>query len=554
MKRKTVSGIMLALLLIGMLTLAFNVQPVKAEPRTIVVPDDYPTIQEAINIANPGDTIYVKVGNYLEHIEIRKPIKLLGENKYNTIIYTTGYQGFWGLIEVRSTNNVTISGFSIKNYTMGIGMGIFMESCRECKISHNIILNHQYGIDMREGSNSNLIEGNVVSNCSIYGIVINRDSENNTLRNNSLVNNDMNLGVFSLYNDIDSSNTVDGKPVYYWVNQKDKQIPRDAGYVALINSTNIVVKNLTITHNQGVRLEYTNNSTIESINVSDSLRGIHLRHSHNNIITSCTLTNNTDGIRMDYSNQNNIKGNTISNNWNDGIFLSASNANIFVNNIISIDWKYSNSFSIWSHATGNLIYHNNIVHRYGRGVRVITSSPNFWDDGYPSGGNYWSDHVCTGNPSDGSQPYIIDANNIDHYPFQDPNGWLKCTLTIYSSPSGVIFTVDGVSRTTPWSGTYSEAASVSLVMPETHDGYVWSYWLEDGDTNRTKTVTMDTDITLTAVYTRPPPVGGKATPINIPMNKPETPALWIWLSTIVLSLAVTLFYVKKRKRHTEIIS
>jgi len=50
----------------------------------------------------------------------------------------------------------------------------------------------------------------------------------------------------------------------------------------------------------------------------------------------------------------------------------------------------------------------------------------------------------------------------------------------------------------------------------------------------------------------PPPVGGKATPINIPMDKPETPTLWIWLTTITLSLVVTVVYVKKRKRHTEI--
>jgi len=47
----------------------------------------------------------------------------------------------------------------------------------------------------------------------------------------------------------------------------------------------------------------------------------------------------------------------------------------------------------------------------------------------------------------------------------------------------------------------------------------------------------------------PKPVGGKATPIHIPMNKPETLPLWIWLTTIIFSLVVTVVYVKKRKRH-----
>jgi hypothetical protein len=82
------------------------------------------------------------------------------------------------------------------------------------------------------------------------------------------------------------------------------------------------------------------------------------------------------------------------------------------------------------------------------------------------------------------------------------------------------FTVDTVSRTTPWSGTYIEGTSVSLVMPKTHDGYVFSHWLEDGDPSRMKTVTMNTNITLTGVYATKP-VGGKALPINMPIIKPE---------------------------------
>ena len=53
----------------------------------------------------------------------------------------------------------------------------------------------------------------------------------------------------------------------------------------------------------------------------------------------------------------------------------------------------------------------------------------------------------------------------------------------------------------------------------------------------------------------PLPVGGKATPINMPIIKPELQIPWIWLSTILLAVAVmTVVYVKKRKRDTEIIS
>jgi rhodanese-related sulfurtransferase len=123
-------------------------------------------------------------------------------------------------------------------------------------------------------------------------------------------------------------------------------------------------------------------------------------------------------------------------------------------------------------------------------------------------------------------------------------------LWVYSSPTGVTFTVGGVSLTAPWSRTYDEGVLVSLEMPETYDGYVWSQWLEDGDPNRIKTVTIDTNITLTGVFTLIPPsptVGGQAIPINIPLDKPELQIPWIQLSTILFLLIATLIYVKKRK-------
>jgi hypothetical protein len=47
---------------------------------------------------------------------------------------------------------------------------------------------------------------------------------------------------------------------------------------------------------------------------------------------------------------------------------------------------------------------------------------NSWDNSPVDGGNYWSDHTCDGNPSNGSQPYYIDNYGVDQYPFEDPIG------------------------------------------------------------------------------------------------------------------------------------
>lgn len=62
--------------------------PVKASFRTIVVPDDFPTIQEAIYNASAGDTILVREGTYDEgkSIEINKTLTLKGEDANNTIV------------------------------------------------------------------------------------------------------------------------------------------------------------------------------------------------------------------------------------------------------------------------------------------------------------------------------------------------------------------------------------------------------------------------------------------------------------------------------------
>ena len=64
--------------------------PVNASSSTITVPDDYPTIQEAISAANEGDTVFVKKGNYdgpiSQTIVIDKTISLIGEEAEDTKI------------------------------------------------------------------------------------------------------------------------------------------------------------------------------------------------------------------------------------------------------------------------------------------------------------------------------------------------------------------------------------------------------------------------------------------------------------------------------------
>jgi len=68
----------------------------------------------------------------------------------------------------------------------------------------------------------------------------------------------------------------------------------------------------------------------------------------------------------------------------------------------------------------NRIYHNDFVDNKKQ-VQSYSSS-NVWDDGYPSGGNYWSDYNGYDSNHDGigDTSYFIDENNTDHYPLMVP--------------------------------------------------------------------------------------------------------------------------------------
>ena len=100
------------------------------------------------------------------------------------------------------------------------------------------------------------------------------------------------------------------------INQQDKQIPDDAGYVGVVNSTNITVKDLTLSHNRkGVLFVYTNNSKIENVSVSNNDDGIYLYFSSNNNLTGNTANSNNDyGIYLQFSSNNTLNNNTMSGN------------------------------------------------------------------------------------------------------------------------------------------------------------------------------------------------------------------------------------------------
>ncbi len=149
--------------------------------------------------------------------------------------------------------------------------------------------------------------------------------------------------------------------------------------------------------------------------------GIFLDNVINGQIDNVTTENNGAGIRLRYSSNNNIM-NSILLDDNLNIELVSNSSNNIINNCTF--YVYGGGIGIFSGSDNNHIYHNNFVnngHTYDDGT-------NYWDNGYPSGGNCWSDYIgidnyqgenqdIPGSDGIGDTPYyIIGDSNRDRYP------------------------------------------------------------------------------------------------------------------------------------------
>ena len=111
-------------------------------------------------------------------------------------------------------------------------------------------------------------------------------------------NNARNFGISSsnlsnYVNDVDSSNTVDQKPICYWVGVTEKIVPSDAGCVILVNCVGIIVQGLNLNKNQnGILLAFTHNTIIKN-NLIGSSEGVGLYYSSNCIISNNQISGDT---------------------------------------------------------------------------------------------------------------------------------------------------------------------------------------------------------------------------------------------------------------------
>jgi len=173
-----------------------------ADPITIIVPDNYTTIQGAINNASSGATIFVRKGTYYEHVVINKTITLVGEDRNSTIIdgYETG-----NVIHIRA-DNVTVKGFTLRNSGMYLYSGVFVDHSTGSVITNNIVIYNSEGIGLLYSS-SNVVCDNTISSNS-DGIYLYSSSSNVVSGNTIFSSNYVGIDLYSSSNNVVSGNAI----------------------------------------------------------------------------------------------------------------------------------------------------------------------------------------------------------------------------------------------------------------------------------------------------------------------------------------------------------
>ena len=402
----------------------------------ISVPKIFPRIQNAIDAAYPGDTIFISEGTYAEgQINVEKPLTLLA----NGSVMLDGLQK--GHVFYITANNVTIKGFMILNSSTSwsIFSGVYLDKVQNCKIERNTIANTSTGIHVRDSDGNYIYANNITKDASEglwawCGIHL-WASGRNTLRENNLSGCEFNFFVLGtrlsdFIQDIDSSNMVEGKSIYYLINRENLLIdpsmfPR-VGYLALINSTNVTVRDLTLTNNgQGLLIVRLLNSTVKNLTVTDNNLGIHLHDSSCNIIIGNNITKNDwAGIEAHDSKGNKIIGNIISSNGM-GVELCGSNNTLSHNNItrnsgFGIDLYRSLLYSVLSN--NNTILGNNVINN-GDGISLYECEQNYIS----------KNSVCANYDNaiilEGSSNNTISENNVT----TNRGGWLWGGISLKSS-------------------------------------------------------------------------------------------------------------------------
>lgn len=402
-----VLGGLLLLTLLPATLLVWYVVPATAS--VIRVPQDCPTIQEAVDVAKPGDTIQVASETYYENVVVSQRVTIVGENNTSTIVDGGGKDIVFNI----QANDVEIRQLTIRNggrrYS---GIATYMYGglvIRDNRISQNVV-----GISFSE-SDGNTIEGNVLFDNSMYGISL-AQCDSNTVENNSIANSAYGVDLQDSSGSFIVGNTV--SDTSYGI------------YLAYASNNNVSANTLT-DNSWNMYLVHSDGNTVHRNVVSGGSVGIEVYWSQGNSVMNNTVADGSYGIYLAHCGANTLAGNTASlNDW--GIeFYNSTGSIIFENMISDNTW----GAYVVENSDGNSIYHNNFINNV-KGAYQDLSSANTWRTSTtPYQGNYWSDYKGEDTDGDGIGETYLPWEGVDYYPLMAPWGVYHDVAIIGVTPS-----------------------------------------------------------------------------------------------------------------------
>ncbi len=296
-------------------------------------PGNYSRIQDAIDNATNGDTVYVYPGLYKEHIEINQSIRLQGADSDTTII------------DGESTNNdlitcvgteVFISGFTLRNCSTSYS-GVHINHTTNCTLYRITISTAGYGITMRNAQNVSIVDNmllQTLKNTTGYVAIKIITCRFCTVSQNNISSWEGGIllhGTHLLITQNAISNTYRGITdtlnslplLTKYVTIDDNHLNHNKVAIALYGSTDFSITRNEITNSTGIGINvkedtYTTvrlqNVSIKDNIISDSAQGIVSENSLNMTVEGNHILRNTLGLSFLYDQSTVVKNNTFQDN------------------------------------------------------------------------------------------------------------------------------------------------------------------------------------------------------------------------------------------------